>query len=148
MAVFTPFNILANNFLPLNEALGIYMKYLLAVLFFINFNVALACAPNKIPFNLLVMIDGEIVERNDLLTKDFIKEYNKEVSYCTPGKWTLMVMSHGDKFLITPDAVGQEECMAKVATEVLQRIEDRKPTISLPSVSPKVSMPNKSLKRD
>ena len=60
-------------------------------------------------------------------------------------------MPHGDKFLITPDAIGQEECMAKAAAEVLQRIEERKPTISLPSVTPapkNVSMPNKSLKWD
>jgi hypothetical protein len=127
------------------------MKYLLAVLFFINFNVALACSPNPIPFNLLVMVDGEMVERNDLLTRDFIKEYNEELRYCTPGKWVLAVMPHGDGFFITPDAIGQEECMAKAATEVLQRIEGRKPTISLPSVTTvpqKISVPYKSLKQD
>jgi len=45
------------------------MKYLLAVLFFINSNIVLACGPNRIPFNLLVLVDGEIVVRNELSQK-------------------------------------------------------------------------------
>ena len=127
------------------------MKFLLTVLIFINSNLVLACAPNPIPFNLLVMVDGEMVERNDLLTKEFIKEYNTVLKDCTLGKWVLSVIVYEDKFLISPDAIGQEECMAKAATEVLQRIEERRPTISLPSITTEplqISMPNKSLKQD
>jgi hypothetical protein len=125
------------------------------MLFFINSNLVLACSPNKIPFNLLVLIDGKKVVRNDLLNKDFIKEYNKELWYCdTGGKFRLEVLQYEDKFLISEDAIGQEDCMAKEAAKLLQRIDERRPTISIPSVSPefpvtpKISMPNKPFKRE
>ncbi len=130
------------------------MKYLPALLFFINSNLVLACGPNRIPFNLLVLVDGEMVVRNDLLTKDFIKEYNKELWYCSTGKFALSVMQYEDKFLVTSNSIGQEECMANEAAKVLQKIEESRPTISLPSVSPapsvtpKISMPNKPFKQD
>ena len=84
------------------------MKYLPAMLFFINSNLVLACSPNKIPFNLLVLIDGKKVVRNDLLNKDFIKEYNKELWYCdTGGKFRLEepgARSRGDGPSIAPFA--------------------------------------------
>jgi|GEM_PF-5350064 len=45
-------------------------------------------------------------------------------------------MQQEDKFLVIANAIGQEECMANEAAKVLKRIEERRPTISVPSVIP------------
>jgi len=63
-------------------------------------------------------------------------------------------MQQEDKFLVIANAIGQEECIANEAAKVLKRIEERRPTISVPSVAPAgpvtpiILIPNKPVKHD
>ena len=89
-----------------------------------------ACMDEPLPYVPLVLVDGQYVERPDLLTQKHINKANTKLPRCAIDHMDLnTVRLTNGVFVAYPQLLENKRCIAEVTMEVLR--EDEAPTAEI-----------------